>query len=187
MTRAVPIISALVVAVAVGPLPGLATGVVVHLWSTSIRGVVRSSSPPPPPLRLILILVLVELRSGQSVLGSLQRTAAALPEYRDLRRVARLASVAGLTGALSHTPDQLRPLVSQLARAQTSGASLVGTVRRLLEDDLREERAARLAKVRGLPTRLMLPVALLMMPGVVLLLYGPTVVDLYRGLLTTWP
>lgn len=186
MTWTVPIISALLGAVAVGPLPGLAIGALLLVRSTRIRQEVPSAAPPPP-LRLILILMLVELRSGQSVLGALQRTAAALPDYRELRRVARLASVAGLTSALPHTPDQLRPLVSQLARAQASGASLVGTVRRLLEDDLREERAARLARVRGLPTRLMLPVALLMMPGVVLLLYGPTVVDLYRGLLTTWP
>lgn len=143
--------------------------------------------PEPPPLRLVLILLLVELRSGQSVLGALQRTSAALPEHVGLRRVSRVATVSGLTRAVTHAPAELRGVVSQLARAQTSGSSLVGAVRRLLDDDLLEERSRRLARVRALPTRLMIPVALLMMPGMILLLYGPSVIGLYQSLLTSWP
>ncbi len=147
----------------------------------------RTAPHIPPPLRLVLIVLLVELRSGQSVLGALQRASAALPEHLGLRRVTRVASVTGLTNAVGHAPVELRTVVSQLARAQTSGSSLVGAVRRLLDDDLREERARRLARVRALPTRLMIPVALLMMPGAVLLLYGPSVIRLYQDLLTSWP
>lgn len=182
MTLVLGVVLVLGVAMAAGPLPALLLGLVMHRWWA--RRPVRID---PPQLRLVLILLLVELRSGQSVLGSLHRVSGALPEYGALAKVARVASVRGLTGALAHAPAELRPVVSQLARSQASGASLTGTVRQLLEDHLREERSRRLARVRGLPTRLMLPVALLMMPGMVLLLYGPTVVDLYRGLFTTWP
>jgi hypothetical protein len=76
--------------------------------------------------------------------------------------------------------------MAQLARAQRSGSPLVGTVRRLIEDDLSAERARRLAKARTLPTRLMLPVTLLMLPGLVLLLYAPSLIGLYEDLLGAW-
>ncbi len=147
----------------------------------------RAEPVEEPPLRIVLVLLLVELRSGQSVLGALQRSATALPDHAGLARVARVAAVTGLTAAVAHAPDDLRPVVAQLARAQASGASLVGTVRRLLEADLAEERSRRLARTRSLPARLMIPVTLLMLPGTVLLVYGPSVVDLYHGLFSAWP
>ena len=168
-----------------GPVAATIGCVVLFAWSrwrTTSR-----ETPPPPPLRLVLILLLVELRSGQSVLGALQRSAVALPEHRGLTRVARVAAVSGLTAAVTHSPNDLRPVVAQLARAQASGAALVSTVRRLLEDDLRDERSRRLEKAKSLPARLMVPVTLLMLPGVVLLVYGPSLVNLYQELFTTWP
>lgn len=166
-----------------GPL-GAAVGVSAVLVVRRLRG---SKRDPTTPLRLVLILILVELRSGQSVLGALQHASAALPEHRGLDRVSRVAAVSGLTRAMAHAPDDLRPAVAQLARSQSSGASLVGTVRRLLEEDLREERARRLARTRSLPTRLMVPVTLLMLPGIVLFMYGPSLVNLYEDLFTAWP
>lgn len=141
---------------------------------------------PPPPLRAVLILLLVELRSGQSVLGAIQETARVLPEHQGLRIVARVAAVSGLNVAIAHAPVEIRPVIAQLARAQRSGSSLSGTVRRLLEEDLAEERSRRLARARSLPTRLMVPVTLLMLPGLVILLYAPSLLGLYRDLLGGW-
>jgi hypothetical protein len=132
------------------------------------------------------MLLFVELRSGRSVLAALQSTASLLPHDRDLGRVARVAMVSGLTAAIEHANPRLRPVISQLARAQRSGSSLSGTVRRLIEEDLAEERASRLARARALPARLMVPVTLLMLPGLVLLLYGPSLVRLYQDLLGQW-
>lgn len=141
---------------------------------------------PTPPLRAILILLLVELRSGQSVLASIQNAAQALPEHQDLRVVARVAVVSGLTAAIACASNEIRPVIAQLARAQRSGSSLSATVRRLLEDDLTEERSRRLARARSLPTRLMVPVTLLMLPGLVVLLYAPALLGLYRDLIGGW-
>ncbi|MFQ5523597.1 MAG: type II secretion system F family protein [Acidimicrobiia bacterium] len=122
--------------------------------------------------RLVLLILLVEVRSGASVLAALQRASTALPTHEDLRRVARMATVFGLVAALDSAGD-LRSVVAQMARAQRSGAPLAATLRRLLEHDLAEDRARRLARARSLPVRLMVPVALLMLPGLVLLLYAP--------------
>ncbi|HEX6947645.1 MAG TPA: type II secretion system F family protein [Acidimicrobiia bacterium] len=143
--------------------------------------------PRPVPLRLVLIVILIEIRSGRSVLASLQAASARLPEHADLARAARLASVAGLSASVAVAPRDLRPLLAQLARAQRSGASLAGTVRRLIDDDLAEERTERLARARSLPARLMIPVTLLMLPGVVLLVYAPSLIAVFEDLVGGLP
>ena len=132
---------------------------------------------PSPPVRLVLMLLLIELRSGRSVLGSLQAVGAALSGWRELTMVVRVATVSGLTHAVEHAGDMLRPVIVQLARAQRSGAPLGDTVRRALERDLAEERARKLARARALPVKLMVPVALLMLPGLVLMIYGPSLLE----------
>jgi hypothetical protein len=143
----------------------------------------RQRPAASPPLALILLLLLVQLRSGLSVLAALIEVSDAVPEYRNLRTVARVARVSGLVTAMSHADDDLRPLVAQLARAQRSGASLSGSVRRMLEERLAADRASRIARARTLPVKLMIPVTLLMLPGLILLLYAPSLLAMFEDLI----
>jgi pilus assembly protein TadC len=76
----------------------------------------------------------------------------------------------------------LRSVVTQLARAQRSGASLADTVRSMIEADISAEKARRVARSRSLPVRLMLPITLLVLPGLVLLLYAPSMLRLFEEL-----
>ncbi|MGF1616474.1 MAG: hypothetical protein ACFCU2_01510 [Acidimicrobiia bacterium] len=133
-------------------------------------------------LRPIMMVLLVELRGGRSVLSALQSAAARFPEAGELKEAVRVASVAGLTAAADGTRGGLRFLLIHLARAQATGASAADAVRRFLDDDLARERAERQARVKALPVRLMLPLSLLTLPGVVLLAYGPTILSLLDGL-----
>lgn len=140
----------------------------------------------PVDTRLILVILLVEVRSGVSVLAALQAAAALIPDHPGLRRAARVATVSGLTSAISVAGDDLRPLLAQLSRAQMSGASIAGALRGMLEQDLSRERAERIARARSLPVRLMIPVTLLMLPGLVLLLYAPSLLRLFHDLTGAW-
>jgi hypothetical protein len=133
-------------------------------------------------LNLVLMLLLIELRAGASVLAALIATSESLPDYDSLRTVARVSRVSGLMSALPYADEALRPVLSQLVRAQRSGASLAGSVRRLLEGALASERARRLTRARTLPTRLMIPVTLLMLPGLILALYAPSLLDTFEDL-----
>ncbi|HWB89286.1 MAG TPA: type II secretion system F family protein [Acidimicrobiia bacterium] len=163
--------------VVAGPL-GAAIGASLPLmWARA-----KNRPQPDPPVRLVLLLLLVGLRSGLSVLASLIETSQALPRYGALRSVARVARVTGLTESLSHADEALGPVLAQLARAQRSGASLSGAVRRMLDGELAAERARRIARARALPVKLMLPVTLLMLPGLVLLLYGPSLLGMFSEL-----
>ena len=142
----------------------------------------RARPEPDPSLALILLLLLVELRGGLSVLAGLTEVSTSLPRYRSLRTVSRVARVSGLVPALPYADDRLRPVIAQLARAQRSGASLSGTIRRMLDSELATDRARRIARARTLPVRLMIPVTLLMLPGLVLFLYAPSLLGMFEDL-----
>ncbi len=73
-------------------------------------------------------------------------------------------------------------LFVRLAAAQASGAPMVQGVEAYLERRRIDERARILTRVRTLPTRLIVPVALLVLPGLVLLMLGPVFVNRLGGL-----
>lgn len=133
-------------------------------------------------LRPILMVLLVELRGGRSVLSALQSASGRFPEAVALEKLVRVAAVAGLPAAVDEARGGLRLILIHLARAQASGASAADAVRRFLDDDLARERAERQARIKALPVRLMLPLSLLTLPGVVLFAYGPTILSLLDGL-----
>jgi hypothetical protein len=136
----------------------------------------------PTNMRPILMVVLVELRGGRSVLAALQAASARFPEAVELARAMRVAAVAGLPAAVDESRGALHSLLIHLARAQATGASAADAVRRFLEADVARERAVRQARLKALPVRLMVPLSLLTLPGVVLLAYGPTILSLLDGL-----
>lgn len=137
---------------------------------------------PEPSLTLILLLMLVQLRGGLSVLAALTEVSVSLPQDASLRTVSRVARVSGLISALPFADERLRPVIAQLARAQRSGASLSGSMRRMLDGELAADRARRIRRARTLPVRLMVPVTLLMLPGLVLFLYAPTLLSMFEDL-----
>lgn len=160
-----------------GPVGGIVAGLLSRFASLS-----RRHHGPEPSLTLVLLLLLVQLRSGLSVLAALNEVSAALPGQRSLRSVARVARVSGLVSSLPLADDTLRPVLAQLARAQSTGASLSGVVRRMLDGELAARRAKQIARARTLPIRLMIPVTLLMLPGLVLLLYAPSLLGMFEDL-----
>lgn len=163
--------------VVAGPLGAMVGAAAPHVWK-----LLRHRSEPDPPATLILLLLLVQLRSGLSVLAAIIAVSDAVPAYRSLKTVARVARVSGLTSAMPYADGHLRPVLAQLARAQRSGASLSGSVRRMLEERLASDRAQRIARARTLPVRLMIPVTLLMLPGLILLLYAPSLLAMFEDL-----
>ena len=172
------VLAASVGVVVAGPVGGLLAGLAPFVWSKlSAR-----RRAPDPSINLILLLLLVQLRSGLSVLAALIEVSEAVPRYESLRRVARVARVSGLVASIPYADDSLRPVVAQLARAQHSGASLGGAVRRLLETGLAADRSRRIATARTLPVRLMIPVTLLMLPGLILMLYAPSLLGMFGEL-----
>lgn len=160
-----------------GPFGAIGGALLPLVWTR-----LTTKREPDTPVTLVLLLLLVGLRSGLSVLAALTEASQALPGYTSLRTVSRVASVSGLVSAMPFADGRLRPVVAQLARAQRSGASLSGSVRRMLESELAEDRSRRIARARTLPVRLMIPVTLLMLPGLILLVYAPSLLTMFEDL-----
>lgn len=163
----------LVVAGPVGAVTALLSGFLFRM---------RRSREVTVGTRPILMMMLVELRSGHSVLSALQSVSRRFPERGDLGLATRVATVGGLEMAIDSVSGELRTLLIHLLRAQQSGSSAAGVIRRVLETDIAQEKTRRLAWARTLPVRLMVPMTLLILPGVVLLAYGPTLLSTLRGL-----
>lgn len=77
------------------------------------------------------------------------------------------------TGASSHR--QVAVLTSAAAHARISGTPVLGALDALSDTMRAEYRADRLAAVRRLPVKLLFPLALLILPGFLLLTLGPVV------------
>lgn len=159
-----------------GPLLAIGSGVLYLGLRSRPRRTRRVEFRP------VLMMLLVELRAGSSVLAAIQSVASRFPRYGELNVAARVATVGGIETAVDLSRGQVRVLLTHLARAQASGGSAADAVRRMLDSDIARERSIRLARTRALPVRLMIPVTLLLLPGVVLLVYGPVLVSMIDDL-----
>jgi hypothetical protein len=155
---------------------GLAIGGPVLALVGGVTGIAIRSRPRrklSAPSRAVLLVILVELRSGNSILAALRGAAEVFSNDDDLVRAYRVATVSGLVAAAEGSSPALRPALIQLARAQKTGASMTGTMRALIETDIAAERARRLSRARALPVRMMVPITLLLLPGLMLIFYAP--------------
>jgi len=163
---------------AIAGIPGAMLAMAAH----GVIGLRIRLRPRTSMIRPVLIVLLVELRSGRSVLGALQTVAAMFPGQHDLVLAARVATISGLTQAVLSMSGEMKGVLSQLARAQRSGAALGDAVRSMIEADIATEKAKRVARSRALPVRLMIPITLFLLPGLVLLLYAPSLLRLFDEL-----
>lgn len=161
-----------------GPLASVVSIVLVSFFRWMRR------RPKRQPIRPILLVLLVELKSGRSILGALQAVAQVFPDNTELADSVRMASVSGLPVAIEAARPPIDGLMAQLARCQHSGAPATDFVRSMLEADIAAEQSRRMERARGLPIRLMVPISLLILPGLVLLLYAPALIRTWRDLAT---
>ncbi len=101
----------------------------------------------------------------------------------DVRSLLRAARRDGMALALSEAEGPCSRLFAVLARSHTTGASIGDAIAGFVE----EQREARRLKVteaaRRLPVKLTVPLALLILPGFVVLTVGPSVLESGRRLL----
>lgn len=94
---------------------------------------------------------------------------------QEVETVLRQASHGGLSAALASARGHGRRFFVLIAHAVVTGAPLAPAVDSFVREAAAERRAAHLEAARRLPVRLLLPLALLILPGFVLLTVGPTV------------
>ncbi len=104
-------------------------------------------------------------------------------EAAEVRAVLRVARREGLGVALTGPEGASNRLFAVLARAQTTGSSAIKAVASFIDEERKDRRARAAEAAQRLPVKLTVPLALLILPGFVLLTVGPTVVGTLQRLL----
>lgn len=127
----------------------------------------------------------VALSAGLPVAAALEFAAGEVgpAEASEVRSVLRAARNQGLAFALAGTDGPAAQLFAALARAQVTGSSAIKTVASFVDEERRDRRARAAEAAQRLPVKLTVPLALLILPGFVLLTIGPTVIGTVQRLL----
>jgi len=165
------------VVVAIAPRLGLAVALIVMVaWHLHRRN--RARDPVPDQMTVVRVahLVAIGLAAGLTVEASLRFCAARGPREvrRELSGLVRTVQSDGLAAAANHR-GVLGPLLASIGGAMRTGAPVALVVRSFAEQQRADHLAARVARARRLPGKLSIPLALLVLPGFVLMVMGPAV------------
>lgn len=167
-------------------IPLLALAGIAWVWQSLHLRAQRKRANWDEVSRLARLLS-IGLAGGLSLPVALEESRPLLGKVvgQEVESILRLASRRGLgaglaIGAGPHTSD----LFLRLATAHSSGAPMLRGVEAFLERRRIEDRAQLMTRARTLPTRLIIPVALLILPGLLLLILGPVIVERIGSMLT---
>ncbi len=135
----------------------------------------RSAAAADADVMVLAELTALGLSAGLTLTGALQAAAAVVapPLAAEVGTVLRRSAHSGSERALAAAGGRLDGLGRLVARAQATGAPLVEVVEGFAAAERDRARAERLAAGRRLPVLLLVPLALLILPGFVLLVAGP--------------
>lgn len=155
-------------------LPWAAVGVMVVFLARR-----RYRRQPPVDVPAVARLAGIALRAGLTLSQALAHaeTEVAEPTRGAVGDILRRSQPIGLGPALAATRGPLGPLARRLATVHRTGASLALTIDGFEHELIEARQAEAAARVRRLPVQLTIPLVLLILPGCVLLLIGPTVID----------
>lgn len=152
--------------------------VAVGRWRR-IAGLLPPRRLPSPDPVVVAGLVSVGLHAGLSLRGALATAADTLgPSAQPIRRVLREGALTGTGHALAAATGPLAGLLRRLAEAERTGAPVLATIGAFEREHEAQARARMVERARKLPIRLTVPLTLLVLPGSVLALLGPTVLEL---------
>jgi len=156
----------------------VAVGVGLAGWSL---GRFRHRKRPPRPEDVIAFgrLLVVPLTGGMSLPNALMMASQeAHPHLRaEVARLLRRSRQEGMAGALAGSGGLLGELFRRMAGAHSSGSSPVRAVLTHVENLHSQVRMESLSRIRSLPVTLAVPLTLLIVPGFLLVLVGPSVVS----------
>ncbi len=163
------------------PLLGAAVAAVACL--VVVRGRLRSKRlaavAADADVVLLADLVALGLRAGLSLIQALDRAAReVVPELAaEVGGVIRSAGRAGTAAALAVAEGRAERLYRLAARATATGAPLADAVEAFAAERRHADHARAVEAARRLPVRMLIPLALLILPGFVVLAVGPALLE----------
>ncbi len=124
-------------------------------------------------------LTALGLTAGLTLVASMALAATEVaPALRhEVEAVVRRSRLSGAAGVMASADGRAQRLYLLAGRAAATGAPVLAAVQAFVDERRHTDRNAALAAARKLPVRLMFPLALLILPGFVILIVGPTVLS----------
>ena len=166
-------------------------------WAVAVAAVVvlgpqlrwrrRTATPGPGDVVETVMLVALGLEAGLSLRAALDwaRPYAAPRLGAEIGALLRRAQLNGLATQMRRWEGALAPALQPLARAVETGAALGPTLDGLIEVMIARHKAEAAARAQTLPVKLLFPLTLLMLPGLVLILAGPALMDVFSRFSST--
>lgn len=163
------------------PMAGIAMAAVfvARVRWLQARQVAAQAKQADGDVALLADLLGLGLTAGLSLRAALDiaEPHVAAPLQGDLVAMRMRIDRAGLSAGLSGTRGRLEDLARVAAGAAVSGAPLAPAIAAFSKARRHADHATRMERARRLPVRLLLPLALLILPGFVLLAVGPAVLQ----------
>lgn len=180
-TRQPETVAAVVWGALVYPLPTaavLVSAAAVRRWRRATAVSLRSRDADSDTV-LLADLVALGVSSGKTVRGALEAARPHLHPDLALEVDGLVAQMdrAGSAPALVRVGGRLADLGRVVASAVTSGAPVVAAITAHADRERHTRHAERITAARRLPVRLLLPLALLILPGFVVLAVGPALLQ----------
>jgi hypothetical protein len=162
----------------------VAAAMILVAGSPRLRFRRRRSQPGAGDLIVLATLVSLGLDAGMTPGAAMAWARPYLhPALADgVAAVSRRAHLEGLAVGLRSAGGFGSDLFASLARAVETGAALAPVLDNHQAGLAAEARAQAEARVRRLPVKLVFPLALLMLPGLVLMVSGPALIDVFGRL-----
>lgn len=161
------------------------------VWWSLRRFPHRKRPPRPEDVIAFGRLLVVPLTGGMSLANALAMASQeAHPRLRaEVTRLLRRSRQEGMAAALAGSGGLLGEFFRRMAGAHSSGTSPVPAVLTHVENLHSQVRMEALSRIRSLPVTLAVPLTLLIVPGFLLVLVGPSVVsrlaEMLSGLIGT--
>jgi tight adherence protein C len=175
------LIGALAALAVLAPVLGSGIGAALGCWllSRRLRRPRLEAAAAEGDVVLLADLVALGLGAGLSLPAALSEAAGevAAPLAAEVRHLRRSMDRLGVAAALATAEGRGERLYRLTARAAATGAPLAAAVEAFAAERRHAEQARHLERARRLPVRLLLPLALLILPGFVVLVVGPALLE----------
>lgn len=155
-------------------------GWMLRPWRPRTSSVLQFGGGQTPEADLLLPqLVLVGLTAGLSLEAALLHAEERLPSAaaQEVDQLLRRARHSGMASALSSSGGPSQSFLRVLARSYVTGAPMAAAVAVFLSESQETYRTEALTRARRLSVKLLVPLALFMLPGFVFLTVGPAFVE----------
>ncbi len=156
----------------------LAVALVLVVWRRPARLGSRSQ-PASGDVESVATLIVLGLDAGMNISTALAwaRRYAHPALAAELGAVERMSRLEGFSSGLRSSSGHLDGLLRSIALAVETGASLSPVLEAHRDQLAADSRSVAAARLRRLPIKLVFPLALLMLPGLVLMVAAPALIE----------